>query len=144
MKYHELQVDASKNKKRVGRGIAAGQGKTAGRGTKGQKARAGHKIRPEIRDVIKRLPKLRGYRFGTIQTHVQSVTLASLQERFKANEIVSPRTLIEKGLARQVKGNLPPVKIVATGKLSKALIFENCAVSAGAKSIIEKEGGKVQ
>ncbi len=56
MQRHELQPKTPrKRKKLIGRGD-----KTAGRGTKGQKARAGHKIRPEIRDFIKTLPKLRG------------------------------------------------------------------------------------
>lgn len=143
MQTHQLK---SKTKRLTSQLVGRGgkRGKTAGRGTKGQKARAGHKIRPEIRDIIKRLPKLRGYSFKTIQVPTQGVTLEAVQQRFKANEVVSPRTLLEKNLIRQVRGTFPPVKILATGTLSKALIFEGCAMTATSKSIIEKAGGKVQ
>ena len=51
---------ARKSRMRVGRGIGSGKGKTAGRGQKGQKSRSGHRIRPAVRDMIQRLPKLRG------------------------------------------------------------------------------------
>jgi large subunit ribosomal protein L15 len=59
MQFHSLKRKTPNKKSRqVGRGGT--RGKTAGRGTKGQNARAGRKKRPEIRDMIKRLPKLRG------------------------------------------------------------------------------------
>jgi len=66
MKYNELQVSANKAKKRVGRGIAAGQGKTAGRGTKGQNARTGKKLRSSFqggeRPLVRAVPKARGFK----------------------------------------------------------------------------------
>src|SRR5262245_23963335 len=66
MKPHELQVDSARPSKRVGRGIAAGQGKTAGRGTKGQNARTRHKIRPTFMGgqgpLTQRIPKHRGFK----------------------------------------------------------------------------------
>ena len=59
MQLHELKrATPNKTAKRVGRG--GGRGKTSGRGTKGQKARAGHSIRPDIREQLKKIPKLRG------------------------------------------------------------------------------------
>ena len=64
MQTHQLKRNISNKKKRVvGRG--GKRGKTSGRGTKGQKARAGHRIRPALRDIIKKIPKLRGYRFSS-------------------------------------------------------------------------------
>ena len=65
MQYHQLQVTKKQSKKRVGRGISAGQGKTAGRGTKGQNSRTGGKRRPGFEGgqtpLMIRLPKLRGF-----------------------------------------------------------------------------------
>ena len=59
MQFHNLQAKTKRKfSRQVGRGGT--RGKTAGRGTKGQNARAGHKKRPEMRDIIKRIPKLRG------------------------------------------------------------------------------------
>jgi len=72
MKYNDLQVSANRNKKRVGRGIAAGQGKTAGRGTKGQNARTGKKLRVMFqggqRPLAQAVPKARG--FGELKAKV--------------------------------------------------------------------------
>ena len=66
MQFHNLKRSPSNRKsKQIGRGGT--RGKTAGRGTKGQKARAGNKKRPEMRDIIKRIHKKRGYRFASIE-----------------------------------------------------------------------------
>src|ERR1700693_1335574 len=66
MKYNELTISSNKNPKRVGRGIAAGQGKTAGRGTKGQNSRSGSTRKPGFEGgqnpLMQRLPKLHGFR----------------------------------------------------------------------------------
>src|SRR5512145_1013549 len=72
---------------RVGRG--GKRGKTSGRGTKGQKARAGHKIRPEIRDLIKKLPKLRGYRFASVALPAKEVNLKTLEKNFAAGTVIT-------------------------------------------------------
>jgi len=80
MKYNDLQVSANKNKKRVGRGIAAGQGKTAGRGTKGQNARTGKKLRVMFqggqRPLAQAVPKARG--FKSLRTPAQVVYMDHL------------------------------------------------------------------
>ncbi len=136
----------TKNKKAklVGRGGT--RGKTSGRGTKGQKARAGHKIRPHIRDIIKKYPKLRGRgknmnkAFG-IRPAV--VNLDLLEKKFAAGEAVTPTALLTKGLITRNNGVLPHVKILATGKLTKALEVFDCELSASAKTKIEKAGGKI-
>ncbi|MEN9921679.1 MAG: hypothetical protein RLZZ517_657 [Candidatus Parcubacteria bacterium] len=143
MQRHELKPKTKRTKKTLrGRGD-----KTAGRGTKGQKARAGHKIRPEIRDFIKTLPKLRGRGVNinkSIQVKPTSVTLEVISKVFKANDIVSPSTLVKKGLVTKVSGKLPKVKILATGEIDKALIFIDCLTSQSVKEKIEKIGGKIK
>ncbi len=130
----------------VGRG--GKRGKTSGRGGKGQTARAGHKIRPEVRDLIKKLPKRRGHGKNRSRTaHVEirpfGVNIAALEAAFLAGEIVSPVALAKKGVIRRVAGRAPAVKILGTGSLTKALKVQNCLVSASAKVAIEKAGGSV-
>jgi large subunit ribosomal protein L15 len=143
MQRHELKPKTKRTKKTLrGRGD-----KTAGRGTKGQKARAGHKIRPEIRDFIKTLPKLRGRGVNinkSIQVKPTPVTLAVISESFKTNDIVSPSTLVKKGIVSKVSGKLPKVKVLATGEIDKALVFIGCLTSQSVKEKIEKIGGKIK
>lgn len=136
----------TKNKKAklVGRGGT--RGKTSGRGTKGQKARAGHKIRPHIRDIIKKYPKLRGRGKNINKAFVARpavVNLSALDKKFAAGEAVTPSVLLAKGLITRSKGVLPAVKILATGTLSKKLDIFDCEVSASAKTKIEAAGGTV-
>lgn len=119
------------------------RGKTSGRGTKGQKARAGGKLRPEIRDFIKRLPKLRGYSFNTIRSKSISVNLGVIETAFSNGDSVTPKTLVEKGVINLRKGTKATIKILAGGDLTKKLTISGCLVSAGAKTKIEKAGGTV-
>jgi len=143
MQTHNLQRKTKNKKSRqVGRG--GKRGKTSGRGTKGQLARAGHKVRPEIRDFIKRLPKLRGYAFASIVAKPEIVDLTKLEKNFKAGETVSPSILLKKGLIRQVGGLSPKVKILSDGEISKKLVIEDCFVSEKAKEKIEKAGGTIK
>lgn len=137
----------TKNKKNAPVGRGGKRGKTSGRGGKGQTARAGHKIRPEVRDLIKKLPKRRGHgknRARTVRTNrisVSPVNLAMLQSAYKAGETVSPATLLAKGLLRRAKGRAPVVKILGMGELSKALIVKKCEVSSSARAAILAAGG---
>lgn len=126
----------------VGRG--GKKGKTAGRGTKGQKARAGAKIRPEWRDIIKKLPKLRGYAFSSIQEKPFVVNLKAIEEAFSVGESVSKLTLRNKKLIPDPKGKHIKVKILGTGELTKKLTFTGLEVSASAKEKIEKAGGAIE
>ncbi len=132
---------------RVGRG--GKRGKTSGRGTKGQKARAGRKMRPEMRDLIKKLPKRRGHgknRARTVRvdrlTYVP-VNLTALETAFAAGDTVSPETLFKKGLVTARAGRTRSVKLLGTGELTKALKVSAVATSATAKAAIEKAGGSV-
>ena len=136
----------TKNKaaRQVGRG--GKRGKTSGRGTKGQKARAGHKIRPEMRDMIKRIPKMRGRGVNSNKGFAPKnfpVNLVVLNELFKDNETVSPATLLEKGIVERKSGKLPAVKILAEGEIERKITVSGCLVSAAAKAKIEKAGGKI-
>ncbi len=136
----------TKNKKAklVGRGGT--RGKTAGRGTKGQKARAGHKIRPHIRDIIKKYPKLRGRGKNINKAFVlrpSVVNLSVLEKHFASGEVVTPSVLLSKGLVTRTNGVVPQVKILATGTLSKKLEVFDCITSTSAKAKIESAGGVV-
>jgi len=142
MQLHELQRKTpNKPGKRVGRGGL--RGKTSGRGTKGQKARSGHRIRPDFREKLKKLPKLRGYQFKSIEATVHVVNVAALERMFATGDVINPKTLLERALVRAPKGTTPAVKILGDGELSKKLTVSGCTVSASAKQKIEKAGGSV-
>lgn len=131
--------------RRVGRG--GKRGKTSGRGGKGQTARAGNKRRPEWRDIIKKLPKRRGYgvnRSRTVRPAIPTavLTLEALDRVFASGDKVTVRSLIEKKLLRRVSGMIPPIKILARGTVTKKLtIMKGVAVSKDAKEALEKAGG---
>jgi large subunit ribosomal protein L15 len=131
---------ARKFSRQFGRG--GKRGKTAGRGTKGQNARAGRKFRPVMRDTIKKLPKLRGYRFNSPNTKMVAINLADLKV-FSKGETVNPKTLVEKNVLNLVLGKAPKAKILGNGEISNALTFENVFVSKEAKAKIEKAGGNI-
>lgn len=132
---------------RVGRGGT--RGKTSGRGMKGQNARSGHKKRPEMRDILKKLPKRRGHgqnRSRTVRINrltYAPVNLAALEKAFTAGDSVSPLTLREKGLVGTRGGYILPVKLLGTGTLTKKLACVDCFASESAKQAIEAAGGSV-
>jgi large subunit ribosomal protein L15 len=131
---------------RVGRG--GKRGKTSGRGTKGQNARAGHKKRPEMRDIIKKIPKLRGHgknRSRTVRNApgYTAINLAALEIAFNAGDAVTTATLTQKGLTSTRGGRVQPVKILGTGELTKKLSVTGLLMSESAKAAIEKVGGSV-
>ncbi len=139
------RVHPNKRSVQVGRG--GKRGKTSGRGGKGQTARAGHKVRPEMRDTIKRIPKLRGrgkHIFQSFQERALPVNLELIEKHFSAGDVVTPDALAQKGLVSFRTGTSPVVKILATGEISKKLTISGCAVSATAKVKIEKAGGQIQ
>lgn len=122
--------------KRVGRG--GRRGKTSGRGTKGQKARAGHKIRPEIRDVIKRIPKKRGYKFKSFRAKPAIVNVGALDAIFQDGDTITPEVLAKKGLVRKVKGKIPEVKILGKGETKKKFVFKDVLFSKSAREASKK------
>lgn len=143
MQLHELKPKfKSHKKKRVGRG--GKRGTFSGRGIKGQHSRAGRKFKPMVKEVVKRYPKLRGYRFNAKPGKPTVVNLEILEKKFQENEIISPKILLQKRIIRRMKGRLPKVKILAKGTIKKPFIFENCQFSKKAREEIEKAGGKIK
>lgn len=135
MQLHELSpVHKAKKKKRIGRG--GKRGTYSGRGQKGQLSRAGHKMPPVIRELIKKYPKLKGYRSRKSPDDVAVVNLGALSENFTASEIVTPKSLLEKGLIRRIDGRTPKVKILGEGKLTKKLTVRGCDVSDKAREAL--------
>ncbi|OHA06939.1 MAG: 50S ribosomal protein L15 [Candidatus Sungbacteria bacterium RIFCSPLOWO2_01_FULL_47_10] len=132
MQLHHLQP---KTKFRKGRRIGRGgkRGTTSGRGTKGQKARAGHKIRPALRDILKKIPKRRGFKFKSFRPKPSVINLDAINEHFSEGDSVTPETLAAKGLIAKTKGRLPAVKILGDGELKKKLVFKDVEFSASAR-----------
>ncbi len=149
MQLHNIQKNKSNRKsQRVGRGST--RGKTSGRGHKGQKSRAGHRIRPAERDMIKRLPKLRGHGVNRSRTvnpskvRPEGVNVGALENAFSAGAVVTPKDLVAKKLVRARSGRIPKVKVLGMGTLTKKLIVTDCETSKKAKELIEKAGGEVR
>ena len=112
---------------------------------KGQRSRAGARIRPEVRDLVKKIPKLRGSRYkrgNIIRSAV--VNTRDLERVFEDGMRVTPRVLVEKGLVSRTKGRIPSVKLLADGSLTKKLLVADCQFSLAAKEKIENAGGTVQ
>ena len=140
-KYNELLVEANKNKKRVGRGIAAGGGKTAGRGTKGQGARTGKKLGATFqggqRTLVRAVPKGRG--FKSLRTPAQVVYLDTLNN-FKG-KTVDNAALFEQGY---ISTPFHAVKVITRGELTAALTVKVAGVSKSSQEAIAKAGGSFE
>ncbi|MGH7196507.1 MAG: 50S ribosomal protein L15 [Candidatus Saccharimonadales bacterium] len=138
MKVNELQVESHKAKKRVGRGIAAGQGKTAGRGTKGQKSRTGAKIRATFMGgqgaLMQRIPKKRG--FKSLRVPAQVVYTEQLSAL--AGKTADNMKLAEAGL---ISTPYHAVKVILRGELKGKVTVKTQGASKGAVEAITKAGG---
>jgi large subunit ribosomal protein L15 len=148
MKLHDLRPSkgAKKKRKRVGRGIAAGQGKTAGRGTKGQNARSGGGVRPYFEGgqlpLVRKLPFARGISFSNpYQLKYKPVNVGRLVTHFQDGAVVSPETLTEVGIIKSPK---ELVSILGEGELDRAYTVRAHRISAGARQKIEAAGGTVE
>ena len=129
MLLHQITPDHQKSKKsRVGRGIAAGQGKTAGRGTKGQKSRSGYNLPRKFEGgqtpLILRLPKVRGFKHHRIQPII--IDRALINKYYKEGEIVSKETLLEKKLIKSLDR---PVKILGKEVVTVKVTYEGITQS---------------
>jgi large subunit ribosomal protein L15 len=100
-------------------------------------------LRPELRDIIKKFPKLRGYRFKSIHAKPAVLNIGDLEAVFSAGADVTPTALVLVKLVCRENGAIPTVKILGTGELSKAFNISGCLVSDSAKKAIEKAGGTV-
>ena len=107
-------------------------------------ARAGRRIRPQVRDVLKKIPKKRGYRFTSFRVRPDVVNVEVLERVFSAGETISPLTLTEKNVLAKKSGVYPSVKILGNGAVTKKFKVEGCEVSASAKVKLEKAGGIIQ
>jgi large subunit ribosomal protein L15 len=147
MKLHDLKPNegAHKDRNRVGRGTAAGQGKTAGRGMKGQNSRAGGGV-PLYHQggnlpFYRKLPFLRGEGFTPInRVRYTEVNLELLQE-FPADTEITPEFLVESGVIRDLD---KPIKVLGRGDVKVALTIKVHKISKGAQSKVESAGGKVE
>ena len=147
MKLHDLKPNegSKKDRKRVGRGISAGQGKTAGRGTKGQGARTGGGTRLYHQGgnlpFFRRLPFVRGKGFTPLnRIEYNEVNLDQLGS-FEAGSLVSPETLVEARLLRKPKN---PVVILGRGEVSVSLTLKVHRITKSAQEKVEAAGGSVE
>lgn len=135
---NEIKRDSpNRSSRQVGRG--GKRGKTSGRGGKGQTARAGNKRRPAMRDIIKKLPKLRGRGINVNKAFRQNFIPVNLVDLniLEDGALVTPQSLVAAGLVDMRFGRIPRVKILGTGKLEKKLKFEGVEFSASAKEAVE-------
>ncbi|PIQ69545.1 MAG: 50S ribosomal protein L15 [Candidatus Tagabacteria bacterium CG_4_10_14_0_2_um_filter_40_13] len=139
---HQIKPTIKKKaKKLVGRG--GKRGTYSGRGSKGQRAH-GVRVKPRLREIIKKLPKKRGYRFASIQTKPIVVNLKVLERKFKEGDKITPKVLVETGVINLLKGKVPEVKLLGTGNVSKKLLVSECQISASAREKIIKAGGTIE
>jgi large subunit ribosomal protein L15 len=139
------------DRKRVGRGPGSGTGRYSGRGIKGQKSRSGsHKMRAGFEGgqmpIYMRIGKMPGSTskdampVGPFRTYTQPVNVRDL-DRFDAGDVVTPESLVEKGILKNTKID---VKLLGTGSVSKKLTIRVHAISASAREKIEAAGGSVE
>ncbi len=148
MKLHDLcpPKGAKKKRRRVGRGIAAGQGKTAGRGMKGQNARSGGGVRPYFEGgqlpLVRKLPFARGVGFrNPWKLTYKPVNVRRLVRYFPDGALITPETLAEAGI---IKSPEELVAILGEGDLDVAYTVRAHRISASARAKIEAAGGTVE
>jgi large subunit ribosomal protein L15 len=147
MQLHELRpTTPRKQSKRIG--LGGKRGKTSGKGGKGQTARAGNSTRPEMREIIKKLPKLRGFgknRAKTVNNEIVAPIVVNVGdlEILENGVAVNPNTLVAMGIISSRRKKSPKVKILGTGELTKKLTVTGCTFSTSAKEKIEKAGGTI-
>jgi large subunit ribosomal protein L15 len=144
MQLHTLKRKTQRQtKQQVGRGSK--RGKTSGRGQKGQTSRAGRKLRPEIREVIKKIPKLRGRGKNINKSfEIKPVALnVSAFATIESGTVLTPQKLVDLKIVKLLKGKVPKVKILASGEITNSLTFKKFTISKAAIEKIEKAGGKV-
>jgi len=148
MKLNEIRDNsgATKNRKRVGRGIGSGTGKTAGRGVKGQKSRSGVSLigfEGGQMPLYRRLPK-RGFnnifakKFAVL--NIGRLQKAIDEGKVDAKKPINAQTLVESGVVRR---SFDGVRLLAKGEIKAKVDIEVAGASAAAVAAVEKAGGKV-
>ncbi len=140
MQLHTLRPTfKKKHKKRIGRG--GKRGTYSGRGQKGQRARAGHRIRPTAeRELISRLPKLRGVKNKRREKAAVIINVEAIS-RFAKDGVLTREILMSHGAMKRLRS---PVKILSGGEVKSPFVVSGIPVSASAKEKIERAGGKVE
>lgn len=143
MQTHNLQSSKRRKHRRVGRG--GKRGSFSGRGIKGQRARAGRRIRPQIRDIIKKIHKRRGYGKGRASSVNPSnikpaiLNFSDIENKFNDGEMITVELLIKKGLINTKGKRVLKVKILGKGKFIKKFRFEkNLLMSESVRDYVGK------
>jgi len=144
MQLHEVKSDhPGRKSKRVGRG--GKRGTTSGHGQKGQKSRAGRSIKPNVREMLLRFPKLRGINFKSTKSKVYPISLDMLQKMVEDKEMVTTAWVIKKGLVKKSGGKNPSVKILdGKNEFTKSITIKGIPVSESAKKHIIANGGIIE
>ena len=121
MQAHQL-TKTKKVRRRVGRG--GKRGTFSGRGTKGQKARAGRRIRPQIRDIVKKMHKRRGYFFKSFYKKPYTINIGDIDKKFNNGDKITFDALVKSKLLRAPKGKTIKIKILGKGHTAKKFIFD--------------------
>lgn len=143
MQLHELKPK-TKNKSKKIRGRGGKRGSYSGRGIKGQKSRAGRRIRPQLRDIIKKIPKKRGYKFKPVRDDIPVVTIDIINKKFQEGETITPLKLFRRGLIKNLGKKKLKAKILSNGVLSKKIFVSGCEISNSTKEKILKAGGDIK
>jgi large subunit ribosomal protein L15 len=145
MKLHELTSINRKRAQRIGRG--GKRGNTSGRGTKGQHSRAGRRIRPAERDLIMRIPKMRGFRNKPKREEAMIFNIGTLANKLNALATTKAPIVLTVDFLKTAgiisKNFDGAVKILGQGEIVFPVAITGITVSASAKKKIEKAGGTV-
>lgn len=135
MQAHQL-VKTKKVSRRIGRG--GKRGTYSGRGIKGQKARAGRRIRPQIRDVIKKIHKRRGYFFKSFREKPYIVNIGDIDKKFNSGDKITLESLVKSEILHVPKGEKVKIKILGKGQTQKKFIFDkDLLLSESVKKYVE-------
>lgn len=100
-------------------------------------------MRPQFRDIIIKIPKVRGYRLKSPRAKRAIVNIGELEAKVNSGEKVTPELLVKLGLVSKKSGKISPVKLLGSGTLTKNLLVKDCQVSGSARKKIEEAGGKI-
>ena len=137
---------ATKDRKRIGRGIGSGTGKTSGKGHKGQKARSGVAVKGfegGQMPIHRRLPK-RGFtninRVPFVELNLDNIEKLIANKKINNQKAINSEYLLELGLIKKITSK---VKLLAKGEIKSKINIEVSAVSSKARELVEKAGGTV-
>ncbi|MDE1970386.1 MAG: uL15 family ribosomal protein [Patescibacteria group bacterium] len=140
--HHIKPTHLARKKKRIGRG--GKRGTTSGAGQKGQKARAGRSLKPQVREMMLRFPKLRGIKFKPQKPAARIISLDLIERAAQKGDIITPTWLMKKGILSGKAEKLSEIKILKGKKeLTKAVTIQGIALSESATKQVIACGGTV-